>query len=212
MKNNSIVLTYHDSLLRESDVHLLKGSHWLNDTIIGFYMEYLSHEMYPGCGLLFISPEVTQCLKESPRSEQEIFLDPLYRDHSFVFFPLNNNEAVDYAGGTHWSLLVYSRNQNMFFHFDSSTGTNYSAANKLALKIHYYFNKSLDDFQIVEVSDCLQQDNSYDCGIYLLCFIDHLAKEVLRHGELNDYGIMDRSLFQNKRSELLSLINGLRGN
>ena len=34
-----IVLSYHDSLLRQSDVALLEGSNWLNDRIIGFFFE-----------------------------------------------------------------------------------------------------------------------------------------------------------------------------
>lgn len=34
-----IVLSYHDSLLKESDVSLLAGPRWLNDKIIGFYFE-----------------------------------------------------------------------------------------------------------------------------------------------------------------------------
>lgn len=33
------VLSYHDSLLKDSDLALLGGSNWLNDKIIGFYFE-----------------------------------------------------------------------------------------------------------------------------------------------------------------------------
>lgn len=36
---DSSVLSYHDSLLKESDVSLLDGPRWLNDKIIGFYFE-----------------------------------------------------------------------------------------------------------------------------------------------------------------------------
>ena len=35
------VLSYHDTLLKQSDVSLLEGSNWLNDKIIGFYFEYV---------------------------------------------------------------------------------------------------------------------------------------------------------------------------
>ena len=34
-----IVLSFHDSLLRRSDVALLQDCAWLNDRIIGFYFE-----------------------------------------------------------------------------------------------------------------------------------------------------------------------------
>lgn len=33
------VLSYHDSLLRQSDVSLLDAPNWLNDKIIAFYFE-----------------------------------------------------------------------------------------------------------------------------------------------------------------------------
>jgi sentrin-specific protease 8 len=34
-----IVLSYHNSLLRKSDVALLEEPNWLNDKVIGFYFE-----------------------------------------------------------------------------------------------------------------------------------------------------------------------------
>lgn len=39
LQMDPVVLSFHDSSLRESDVSLLEGSNWLNDRIIGFYFE-----------------------------------------------------------------------------------------------------------------------------------------------------------------------------
>jgi len=36
---DTTVLSFHDSLLRQSDVALLDGTEWLNDKLIGFYFE-----------------------------------------------------------------------------------------------------------------------------------------------------------------------------
>ena len=36
---DEIVLSFHDSLLRRSDVSLLTDCGWLNDRVIGFYFE-----------------------------------------------------------------------------------------------------------------------------------------------------------------------------
>jgi len=36
------ILSYYDVIVRESDLHLLQGPHWLNDVIIDFYFEWLS--------------------------------------------------------------------------------------------------------------------------------------------------------------------------
>lgn len=37
--SDEVVLSFHDSLLRRSDVELLRGCGWLNDRLIGFYFE-----------------------------------------------------------------------------------------------------------------------------------------------------------------------------
>lgn len=112
MNSNLTVLSYNESLLRKSDVDLLKGPHWLNDTIISFYFEYLETEFFKGNdSFLFVSPEVTQCIKISPQGELHVFLNPLLEEKNpkFIFFALNDNEQTEYSGGSHWSLLAYSR-------------------------------------------------------------------------------------------------------
>ena len=37
--SDKIVLSYYDSLIRESDFSLLDAPQWLNDKVIGFYFE-----------------------------------------------------------------------------------------------------------------------------------------------------------------------------
>lgn len=57
--NNPVVLSYHESLLRRSDVDLLRGPNWLNDTIISFYFEYLEIDRFKRNNrLLFVPPQV----------------------------------------------------------------------------------------------------------------------------------------------------------
>jgi Ulp1 family protease len=51
-----VVLDYNNSLLKESDIKLLQGSNWLNDTLIGFWFEYLEHEVFNDKSLCLISP------------------------------------------------------------------------------------------------------------------------------------------------------------
>ncbi|KAI4382341.1 hypothetical protein MLD38_008317 [Melastoma candidum] len=50
------------------------------------------------------------------------FVEPLkLHSRNLVIFPVNNNDDVKLAeGGSHWSLLVFERNANMFVHHDSS--------------------------------------------------------------------------------------------
>lgn len=122
MNDDPVVLSYRESLLRLSDVQLLNGPRWLNDTVISFYFEYLGAETFKGSTqLLFVPPEVTQCIKLTPSGEMGVFLDPLHSSaKQFIFFALNDNEMTESSGGSHWSLLVFSQPERRVFHFDSS--------------------------------------------------------------------------------------------
>lgn len=181
-KKEKIVLNYQNSLLRSSDVNLLTGPYWLNDLIISFYMEYLEADVYQNNkDILFVSPEVVQCIKLVSKEEMSVFLDPLNAaEKSFIFFPLNDNEE-DRAGGHHWSLLVFSRPEQTFFYFDS--------LNSSDAKLYIAFIRDLayavkcPEFDI-KTATCAKQTNSYDCGVYVLCFIELLAKQVSEHGSV----------------------------
>lgn len=135
MGDNPVVLNFHESLLRVSDVELLRGPCWLNDTIISFFFEYLEIRKFKSNPiLLFVPPQVTQCIKITPVEEISIFLNPLESEtRDFIFFALNDNEQTEVSGGTHWSLLVFSYPERKVFHFDSSLGSNHYPAMELGM-------------------------------------------------------------------------------
>jgi len=56
------VLSYYDVLLRQSDLDLFTGPHWLNDQCIAFYFEYLIHEVYPKSADVLLVPGATSYL------------------------------------------------------------------------------------------------------------------------------------------------------
>ncbi|KAJ8950585.1 hypothetical protein NQ314_007809 [Rhamnusium bicolor] len=211
MSKNLTVLSYNESLLRESDVDLLKGPYWLNDTIISFYFEYLETELFKGQSfLLFVSPEVTQCIKVSPQRELRVFLDPLVSTarRDFIFFALNDNELTESSGGSHWSLLVFSRPEKMTFHYDSSHGVNELQAVELAEKILRYF--SLPVQGRFEQMPCLQQNNGYDCGVHVLCNTEQLASYACHYGRIKGCPKLSYSAVMEKRWEILDIIQRLK--
>lgn len=211
MNTNTTVLSYKESLLRKSDVDLLTGPHWLNDTIISFYFEYLEHEVFHNNpSLLFVSPEVTQCIKISSSSEMGIFLDPLVKvsRREFIFFALNDNERTEYSGGSHWSLLVFSLPERMTFHYDSSSGNNENQAVELSEKILKYF--SLPCQEKFESGPCLQQNNSYDCGVHVLCNAEHLAAYASYNRRISGCPKLTREKVNSKRWEIRKIIEQLR--
>lgn len=207
-KIDDVVLSYHDTILYQADVDLLNGPHWLNDAIISFYLEYLEKEKYSNTRILLISPAVTQCLKASPPVELPVFLDPLNtRENNFVFMPLNDCEDLRSPGGTHWSLLVYSKPENTFYHVDSSNESNDRQAKILASNLSHYFSTNKNYF--FKPLDSLQQDNMYDCGIYMLCNIENLADYALRNGRIEGAKPIKKNSVVTKRYFISELVNDL---
>ncbi|XP_011167463.1 sentrin-specific protease 8 [Solenopsis invicta] len=210
-KNDDIVLSYHDYLLRASDVTLLERNDWLNDIIIGFYFEYLNQQCKKDSQnrLLFIGPEVAQLLKMQDSSQYNIFLEPIEAtSYDFIFFPLNDCDSSE-AGGSHWSLLVYSHIEKMCYHFDSSSGINSFSAKKLARKVTKYFLEKQEK-RYIEMN-CPQQDNNYDCGLYVLCLADVISRHAISSSKISDCDCnIVTEMVVKKRTDLLKLIYDLR--
>lgn len=212
-EEDAIVLSYHDSLLRQSDVDLLNGPYWLNDQIISFFFEYLSREVHPDNeqSLLFVSPEVTQCLKMVSPAEVELFLGPTNAQKKrFIFFALNDM-AQNAAGGSHWSLLVYSRPAASFYHFDSSAPANHHVAEELQEKLKAFLGGSSSVSPALKEVRCLQQSNCYDCGVHVIAQAEFLAKLAAKSedGQLTEVKLMQRQVVAHKREHILSLIEQL---
>ncbi|KAB0804111.1 hypothetical protein PPYR_01081 [Photinus pyralis] len=206
--SNPVVLSFHDSLLRLSDIELLSGHSWLNDSIISFYFEYLEiNHFRKDPILLFVQPQVTQCIKLSPSAEVNVFLEPLMSNRCrFIFFALNDNEQTEVSGGSHWSLLVVSRPERMVFHFDSSKGTNCQQAMEFGAKVLRYFGVSSYGFR---EPLCLQQSNGYDCGIHVLCNAENVADFACRNQQIDGCTALKEEIVQSKRRNMLNLISNL---
>lgn len=172
-----VVLSYQDSLLRRSDVSLLEGPHWLNDQVIGFAFEYFAVERFKSLGdaVGFISPEVTQFIKcASCQEELAVFLEPLrLESRRWVFLAVNDN-SNQAAGGSHWSLLLYQRDSGHFSHYDSQSGGNATHARRIAAKLQAFLGTGTDVPFVEE--PCPSQQNSYDCGMYVICNTEALCE------------------------------------
>jgi len=170
--SDEILVNFHDSVLRRSDLALLEGEHWLNDALIAFWFEYIQHTLFPdNSRVLLIGPEVTQLIKMSEPDCIKVFLDPLEAHHKdYILLPVNDHNTSS-AGGTHWSLLVFSRLERKCFHYDSLAGTNDSAARCLQSRLSRYLERSARLVKAV----CTRQDNGHDCGLFTLLNAQHAA-------------------------------------
>ncbi|KAF7703322.1 sentrin-specific protease 8 [Silurus meridionalis] len=206
-----VVLSYQDSLLRRSDVSLLEGPHWLNDQVIGFAFEYLAMERFKSLGdsVCFISPEVTQFIKcASCQGELAIFLEPLrLARRRWVFLAVNDN-SNQAAGGSHWSLLLYQRSSGHFSHYDSLSGGNATHAQRIAAKLQSFLNAGTEVLFVEE--PCPFQQNSYDCGMYVICNAEALCESAHIGGCARlPTNTITPSYITRKRTEWYSLIQRL---
>ena len=111
--SDKVVASLEDSIVRQSDLQLLDGPHWLNDSLIGFYFEFLHQRKFESSSrVCFISPEVSQFLKLASAVEIPVFLDPLHlEEKETVLMAVNNASDPTQPGGSHWSLLIFTRQE-----------------------------------------------------------------------------------------------------
>ncbi|GAB4859247.1 hypothetical protein Ancab_010707 [Ancistrocladus abbreviatus] len=167
---NEMILSYHDVVLRRSDLDILSGPCFLNDRIIEFYFSYLS-SCYCSDDLLLVPPSIAFWVGSCPGKESlKDFVEPLNLGaKKVVIFPINDNEDVTQAeGGSHWSLLAFERDTNLFIHHDSYGGTNSRHARRLYASVVEFMGSSESNRRYMEYSQTPQQVNGYDCGLYVI--------------------------------------------
>lgn len=166
------ILCYNDVVLRRSDLDILSGPYFLNDRIIEFCFSYLS-SCYPSQDILLVPPSIAFWIMKCPVIEAlKDFLEPLQlTNKTLVIFPVNDNDDVSRAeGGSHWSLLAYNRNANLFVHHDSSISMNKEPAKQLYNAVVGYMgdSDSASKAKFLECADSPKQVNGYDCGLYVI--------------------------------------------
>jgi sentrin-specific protease 8 len=114
LESDPILVSYHDSIVRRSNLKTLDYSNWLDDNIITFAFEYIQYDSseYPKDKdnlFAFVTPPVVQLLKMTDDSFAEQLLQSMdFMGKKFLILPINDNTKVNVFGGSHWSLLILS--------------------------------------------------------------------------------------------------------
>lgn len=151
---------------------------WLNDEHIEAYFKSVSQYVSKfRSDVLLLGPNLSQLLKQSSNHDTLTALTNLSFDKiKLAFFCINNylesNESlIPDRRGSHWSLLIFDRERQTFFHYDSIEGSNSKQACILAKKIN-------PDFHFFE-KDTIQQTDGFSCGLHVLVnlrfYIDSLV-------------------------------------
>ena len=196
---SDLLLTFEQSTVYVSDYNTLGAGKWLNDTIIGFGYDILAHKVFKDAAkssLLFVHPTTVNVIKFENDEEDLIplIVDAGIQSHDFIFFPINNSQSMFSVGGSHWALLIYQRHNNAFYYLDSAGVYNLTYAQKFANKIYPYIQPKkqsndsdeneakeanidyvnvLKNFTKIQVP---QQQNGYDCGLYVVEFSQFVAQ------------------------------------
>lgn len=189
------------SSLSKYDVESIKEPNWLTDSVFSFYFEILKNKYTDG--YLFVSPQITQLLKCLPEDAEFTLASLEPGEKNYMFFVVNNNNEIEKAGGSHWSLLVYSRPENKFCHYDSCKGTNLE--HSLILKDILMQALMVPNAQYIE-EECLQQVNGYDCGIHVLCTVDLLCHMAEECGQIEGKCGVSIEVIKQKRNHLMNII------
>ncbi|KAL3318420.1 SUMO1 sentrin specific peptidase 8 [Cichlidogyrus casuarinus] len=198
-------------ILRECDLVTVNPGEWINDNVISFMYEHLTH-CFLGTAkerILLMEPCVVQL---AVSSDPSVIFDPLHvRQREWIFLPVNDvnaSPAPCSSSGSHWALVVFSPSRHEAFYIDSSGFSNLNSAKMVCDALCRYCNLYLE----LQPLQCLQQDNGYDCGIYCLVFTERILECILQNTNSWKTGqaLTDLTLkfrIRSKREELRALIS-----
>ena len=192
-----ILLNYKSVSLRKSDIQCLDNYKYLNDLCISFYYEILTQKFskHEKDFFLFDPSSISIILFDDNLEDLKECFNPLnLPDKNFLFIPVNDiSDKYSYGGGNHWGLIFYLKSSNIYYYIDSMKS--YIKNIKIICeKINYLVGNS-NKPNIQEANTIKLQENTYDCGVFLLKFTEIILENIYIHNntynnliKLNDYG------------------------
>ncbi|KAI0141279.1 hypothetical protein BJ166DRAFT_96591 [Pestalotiopsis sp. NC0098] len=207
-------LSYHDICLTYEDVKALRHD-WLTDNNIAFWEEFLEREVlvkYPQANIVLLRPSMTFLLMKDKDTNAVRQAIPPFDNVTHIFLPINDNRNVAMAeGGSHWSLLLVSVIDGVAFHYDSLEGSNNEEALICLRRLEHVLHKKL---RFHHLSECPQQDNGSDCGVFVCIIMRHLlVKRLLavNAGEKISMSMAHKAIDAiGARKEMITIVNSLR--
>ena len=175
MENERILVTYKSCSIKQSDIDTLSDYQYLNDLIISFYYEILN-EKYDNNDIILLDPAVSMSIifDQDLEDIKLCIFDPLNMSNKkYIFVPINDNTKIEYkTSGSHWALNIIDVNNNTIYYLDSMLG-NISNAKVSVRKFEKLFGKK---FNFVYALENTYQNNSSDCGMFVLGFTETFLK------------------------------------
>lgn len=180
-------------------------------TIVVFrWLEHETLPKYPQAHIELLRPSmVSLVLNSSDRSYEKAL--PKMDKATHIFVPMTDATSQTNVDGSHWSLLLISKLDRVAFHYDSLGGANDRVACDFTARLSAYLGFSL---RYHVISDCPQQENGNDCGVFVCILMRHLLVKKLLNANAREKVSMSMSnkMIDAKggRKEMLSIIESLR--
>jgi hypothetical protein len=180
--------TYDDVDIYDEDVSLFSPGKWLNTNCIHFGLRVMEHEPFFIDGgtdcIIALEPSIESFVRFQLETEEELdgFREGVDLDSKrWVFVPVNSHTSI-LQTGSHWSLLAYHVPSSTGIHMDSMNGANNQQATDLMNKLNKIVSaKSRKEPTFISLppSVCPQQQDSFNCGVYLLLLTNSLARSIV---------------------------------
>lgn len=190
MDDDKILLSYKSICLRQSDIACFENYRYLNDLSISFYYEVLAekfsrHELDfllldPSCvSTIFFDDEISDL--------KDCFGALNFESRKVIFIPVNDTtDKYAYGSGNHWALVVYFANSNTFYYLDSMKSY-IKNTNEICRKISLLIGNGERKHPVIEeVAIAKLQQNTFDCGVFVLNFTEVLMNFLFGNGNKFD--------------------------
>lgn len=175
----------------------LLESQWVTDDTVRIVFDVLNQIMADR--VLFLDPVVTVAIKALIDFKDVIPTNEIKGKH-YIFIPVNNSSSVQNIGGsgTHWSLLLWDKIREVFYHFDSLGSVNLQYAETIAERLI-----TSGKLTLINVMTPLQK-NGYDCGIHMILNATNILSKIMDEHLSPTINIFEGPLPDFKECELLT--------
>jgi len=167
------------------------NSEWIADDVLQIYFDLINSKIPQEHSICIVNPVIVQAAKCLTGTEIDAIISPLkLESQQFIFLPISDSDGMKLeASGCHWSLLVYIKACKKFYHFDSIGTHNFKSASKVAEKVSSYIDPTVEHHLISQNTP--QQNNSIDCGVYMVMITEILISRILSHNfELSNIDVL----------------------
>jgi hypothetical protein len=182
----SMPITSSSSLMTSNNTDMLMGDEHIK-SVFKCYSTYVSQTRND---IIFVEPNVSQVLKSGSLYDIMQVLSPLdFEKINLAFFAVSDyNQCIDNImfqnenlknhenltfKGAHWSLLIFHRMSQTFYHLDSIKGINNIQAKLIAKNVNCEFK-----FKEIETP---QQTSNFECGLHVLINAKNILDYVLNN-------------------------------